>query len=1224
MGSLYAIIIPIMALVGLVVTASYYLKLDPMIAKVALGVGALAICLVTMIGLVRRLRGSGGERKVNPEKEARRQLRAARRAEAKALRRRFRALLREVRATDRELRARGQGARPWWLVIGPSGHGKSQLLAAAPGSREIAGEADASAQPRFFSAEAGVFLELPADYDLRPTATLALGGLVRGLRSARPRQPVVGILVVRRADAHPAGGPESAAEVTALRRLIDRLSRELEVQAPITLVATQLDRLAGLGDLCADVDHVDVQRALGVTLDPRATANTVEASARARFTADDGPLAWVEALCHVQVVRSQAAPERQSRLYGLWQHLAELSVDAGAFAARLAATPLPGGDPLPIRGIYFTAAEGHMHPEPDVFFERLARAVGGGLPAATEAPPTPPPHSFVTSLFATELPRDSVYGARLSGHRRRVYALRATSAAALLVLGGLVAVSATRSAAANRNLLEKTGNFGLKVLEPRGLAEDGSLRSSREIAPLHHLVDLWRAEDPPEGHGWGLFRGDIVAAPVLITYRNAICREVLRPLAVRTEEELRRFALDYSGGGVPTSGEQRESFDRLRYYLLLSFVASSSSSTTSIADDVPARPWSDARLRPWLIARTALLWGPAGEGPQEPAARERAAILETYAALLASAGEDASAEDVCLRSGGDRALPRDQDVVRRVREILRREHGDAATIDRLVDAINSHRSIRPITLISLTRASHIHSREGLEVPGAFTSAGWDEFSRLVTQEINGELHGDAWVLGRERRAEARDARCRALVGIYVDRYQTAWRHFLGDLYLRTPGTLSEASAIYRDLSDHKPLTAVFQALDAHTQTLPPITCAAPAKSGSWAQQLIARANETAEAAAADPEQGKNAAYLADVFDRLLGLAVAPEAKGQGGGAEPNLGIDTYHEQLVRLRQAADQAIENRDRIAELDEALDQALATVDSTIKRSDLGAWEDDVKRLLMPPLRGLDVILKVSRATSLNEEWCRRVIGPLRQTLVSTYPFDRDARVHATLDHIRDLFHPESGEIARFRDEKLGGFVTLTRDAVEAKDLGVEAKLHLSPAIVAFLAHARELGVLLFPDGEASVDFSMDMTCDRRINKVELWIDEVPHDYMCSINQRKEVHWPGKGATHAAKIIAFSTTSKQDKHERPGEFGLFELIEKVGAPRTDPNGNIVLTFDMRTYGKITVRVRPKKPRGGTIFHGFGGDARFLAPFRAAGFTQPPTSLFTEHAYSCSSLEGI
>jgi type VI protein secretion system component VasK len=64
------------------------------------------------------------------------------------------------------LRYRERRGAPWWLVLGPEAHGKSALLGAAPGAREV--ESGEPGEPRFFVADDAAFIEIPADYHMRP------------------------------------------------------------------------------------------------------------------------------------------------------------------------------------------------------------------------------------------------------------------------------------------------------------------------------------------------------------------------------------------------------------------------------------------------------------------------------------------------------------------------------------------------------------------------------------------------------------------------------------------------------------------------------------------------------------------------------------------------------------------------------------------------------------------------------------------------------------------------------------------------------------------------------------------------------------------------------------------------------------------------------------------------------------------------------------------------
>ncbi|MBK7827179.1 MAG: hypothetical protein IPJ59_18530 [Nannocystis sp.] len=550
----------IAVLVGLVVGAVYQLGLPQIYATIAIAIGASVIAIRLVVDAMQRFgsggSGSGGR---SPEADAAKAAKLLARQQRQILRRRLRGFVRALKAVQEppRLRYRERRGAPWWLVLGPEAHGKSALLGAAPGLREV--EAGEPGEPRFFLAADAAFIEIPANYHLRPEATLALAELLRSIRRARPRRPICGVLLAVRADLLLSNTDATLAALDAVRQQYNLVALPLAAQVPVDLVVTQLDRIAGLAELTAGLPSTS--GVLGVTLPPREGKVSVQAAVRERLTAPDGLLDWTRQRCHALVARAEPGDGKQARLYGLWQQLDRLAEQAATAAGRLAGLPLPGGDPLRLRGVYFTCAQPDPVAPVDEWMAALAQRLGSSLPPVDVGVAIAP--AFTTALFTDELPRDSQYADRLRALHRRHFTFAATAA---LTAVGLTTVSIrgmTGSAQANHELMQRT------------LDSASAVSSRAELSALTALDDLrlaaltWR-ETAPEGFGWGLFRGDELATATANAFTGAFCRGVLAPAAERSAQPLRQFVARYGGGGLASRGEHQGIFDHLRQYLLLS------------------------------------------------------------------------------------------------------------------------------------------------------------------------------------------------------------------------------------------------------------------------------------------------------------------------------------------------------------------------------------------------------------------------------------------------------------------------------------------------------------------------------------------------------------------------------------------------------------------------------------------------------------------------------
>lgn len=1171
-------------LLALIVTAVTVLKLPPIITIIAVAVAALLIAVRAIVEGLAHFRGAAGPTS-DPVADARVTAKHEARRRRKQLMARFATVVATLKAAQAppRLRYRERGGAPWWLVVGPAGHGKSELLRAAPDATELAPPLETD-EPRFFLAAGAVFLELPEVSP--PAAAPALAALFSALRRLRPRCPLAGVLVVHRADAllDPA-----TLDLRATRRQIDHAAFALAMQAPVVLLVSQLDRLAGLAELLDGLHPV--RQPLGVVLPPREGKSSVQAAALASLGAPDGVIEWMRQRCHALVARAEPGTPRQSRLYGLWQQFGRLTTAAATAAAQLAQDPLPGGDPLRMRAIYFTTAHPETFAPEDQWAALLAQRAGGALVSDRVQAPTLPP-AFLAELFTVELTQAGIHATRLRRHLRRRFASAALLAVALAAAASAAAHGSSRAAQANERLLQSTLDSAVAVQHTR----------DTQLAPLGHLDHLrqavitWRAPNAPEGAGWGLFRGRELEHLVTDAYLRAVCHGVLRPLVTRTHRSLRQFSTRYAGAGQAGRDAARDASNDLRAYLLLSDA------------DEPGEPapWGEQQSR-WLQDHMVAAWTRANGDGEDP---RRAAILEAHVALLGPPGPRADPADPCARTGHARALARDPDLVLAVREILNRTPADRDQVTRMVEQVNRRTDLLSLTTRSLTTAHYL--RSDVLVHPAFTRPGWRAFQEVLATELDsgGE---QTWVLGHKQVAESRLARCTNLRKLYTDLYIKTWERFIRSVKLAGPADLDEAAPIFQELSEDMPLTAIFKAVIDHTQGLNPIPCAE-----SKQKDLLESIQRSFKGKSTVPAgSNSDAGQVAAAFAKFAAFG-APAPTGKGGA----VALDSYHKRLAEVRSAIDKARENIEEYPALDAAVTKSLEDIESMIQRGPYGAWKETLQRLVTPPLTDLHIFLNEKEVAKLHNDWCGTVFASLQRSVIGRYPFTVEARDDAILADLEALFHPQNGEIAKFRDQSISPYITISGTTIEARKLGIGARYHLSGPAIDFFDAAHKLGILLYGGGTAGLDINLTMGCAANVSDVKLTIDGVLLHYNCSTDQAKQLHWPGKDGERGAHLTASGNRGSEDIPE-PGDFGLLRLLERGNPTLVRPNQS-AFTFGIKltrhNFGNLRATVQPRDLRGGNLFFGFGG-ARFLGPLRAPGFTHPPHSLFAEFAHTCPAL---
>lgn len=1102
---------------------------------------AAALGLVVLVGLLvllwRRRRLRHGPR---PD------LRAASRRRA------------EVRARLRDLlrapAVREPPGRPIWLVLGPPGHGKSALLGAVDGAREL----DPAGPFRLFLTPTAVLIELPSGH-VAEDSDRDEAALLAELRRLRPDQPIHGVLLVLRADL--AADPSALA---ALRRRLLRISSELAVLAPIFVLVAQLDRLAGVDELTATLSSRAAP--LGVSLtacsDPAAlTKGVLDA-----FRAEDGPIAWARRRACASLARLAPDDPRAARLYGAWPRL-ELAVERVAAALARLVDPADR-PPLPLRAIYLLSADPTANPDLlDLPPTPLTPSLTTAQAPTPQGPPTAPP-LFLNDLFALALPRASLAARRSPALLRRRTRLAAGASLAALLLALAAALFTGDAARARRALALDTASHARALAAARGAA--------LPLSDLLALDDAAAAWDASPALRALLLPTPRVGADLREALRGALCRGVLRPLALRSERALRGLAA--RGADAPLSEDEwARGHERLHLYLLLTGPAA------------PEEPdLRDMSQSTWAFGPLSAAWAALEGDVPDP---RRGRLLRRHLDLLAEPlpARPLLSADLCAASGHARAHLRDPALVAAARELLHRRPSERALVDQIAAVIDRDPRLRPVERLGLSAAAAL--RGDARVSPAFTRGGWEAFRAALRDALRAR-DAEAWVLGGPD-APPRE-RCALLRAAYVERYERAWRDFFVALRLRAPAGLPEAASTLQELIERAPLRPVFQAIAEHTQGLRPLGC--PDE------------RPLAALLPAPPKGAPDAPELAAAFAPLVTFAAADK--------QSTSPLDAYQARLGDLHSALARALEDRAELPALQAAAVQARRGVDELLRGRALGPWSDPLRRLLAPPLAGVELLVHSAAGRDLHGEWCAAVVRPLEQ-LVARYPFRADARLDVRLDDLTRLLHPQTGELARFRDARLGGLVALAGDRVHARELGAGAALHLDRRALALLDAAHQLGVVLFPGEAPQLAADLTMACDASIHRVVLRIDGAEHVYTCSIDQTKQITWPGEGQPRGAILTAHGPAGRSGELPALGELGLLRLLER-GAPEGRP-GAFRVRFDLerQSLGVLEFSLRPRPVRGGDLFHG-RGESTFLAPFRARALVEPAHALFTEITEPC------
>jgi type VI secretion system protein ImpL len=247
-------------------------------------------------------------------------------------------------------------SRPWYVIIGPPGAGKTTALLNSglrfPFADAALKGVGGTRNLDFWFADEAALVDTAGRYTTQDSDALADASawesFLRLLRKHRPLQPINGVLVAIGLDELlRADRAQIDAHAAAVRRRLLEIRRTLEVAAPIYVLFTKADLLAGFVEFFDDLDVEGRRAVLGATLPwgrtPTADLMTSEFDAFVQSIADRAPK------------RLQEEPDarRRSLLLGLTAQVEGLRSKVLRFLE--GAVLAERGAPEPLRGFYLTS-----------------------------------------------------------------------------------------------------------------------------------------------------------------------------------------------------------------------------------------------------------------------------------------------------------------------------------------------------------------------------------------------------------------------------------------------------------------------------------------------------------------------------------------------------------------------------------------------------------------------------------------------------------------------------------------------------------------------------------------------------------------------------------------------------------------------------------------------------------------------------------------------------
>lgn len=399
---------------------------------------ALAIALVVLIIILLRTLGSEErEERLAGGLEEPREKSAGAHATTGSSGAGIRAIFSQALAEIRRSRLGSDGLHslPWWITLGPTSSGKTELIRNAgldaPAEFAHTMRSGPTASCNFVLTNQAIAIDTAGSFvDAGDEAPEDWTTLLRLLKKHRSNGPLEGILVTLSAVSllsNDAGKTEETAR--SLRRRLNELTDTLGFDVPIYVVITHLDRLQGFGELLSVLPAERRREAFGWTNDRRTVPDVAEA-------AEGAMLPVLDQLDQIlpELLMRETDPARRRNLFLLPQELNALCRRTGD-ALRSAFAPSVYDEVPFLRGLYFASAT-RGGPAISTVGHRL-----GHDWASTVASPDTAGGVFISGLISDIMIGDDELAVETGGVGRRtrrvVLGIAAAASVAALALAGV-------------------------------------------------------------------------------------------------------------------------------------------------------------------------------------------------------------------------------------------------------------------------------------------------------------------------------------------------------------------------------------------------------------------------------------------------------------------------------------------------------------------------------------------------------------------------------------------------------------------------------------------------------------------------------------------------------------------------------------------------------------------------------------------------------------------
>jgi type VI secretion system protein ImpL len=1013
---------------------------------------------------------------------------------------------------------------PWYAIIGPSGAGKTTALRHSglrfPSTRgqdnfKVKG-VGGTRNCDFWLTNDAVLLDTAGRWSTQQDDHHEWLGFLQLLRKHRAKKPLNGMIAaIGIGDVVNCSDEEVDALAEQMRARLEEVVTQLRVSIPVYVLFTKCDLVEGFTEMFSGLRATEREQILGFTL-PLSRGSHSPDELFADFfdeLADN-----LRGASYARMGEERGARERK-RVYTFPEQFRAMRDKLARFTARLFENSVYS-ETVPLRGVYFSSGTQEGRPF-NLLFEQSAHA---------EHEVVDQKGYFLRDLFMQVIFADSAIASASQAELRRQRFVRTALTSVLglvtLVIGVIPASVFLRS----RHQISSTTSLVEQAEHEAAGAARTQPSYSEAARALYADLQGYERGAPSFFTSLGMYTGGSVVPSLRQYFAFLLRRELVAPVMSAEAQAMTDFGLRYEAAprAMPTPAEHDTFYNALKLHLLLT---------------MPKMPQQYAA---WVEQHLADSWQAAA--PKHVHA-ELARTYVDYAQLYP-----------------ELAFSADATLVRRVRATLNRTSAAQQTLDAIVAHVSSLGY--DLDLPKLTGYNSA-LQGGKRIRGAFTRKGYENAVRDLFATGAPEHVDELWVLGLNEGGEGaaqanqneveRAARLAELSNLYFRSYVQEWRGFIDSVRTKAAqGGNSDALTLLSELTNGvpTPLGRMFHGIANNVRLPPPpkLEKEEPTANKPAANDMLTKiwkrdkpgAPKTAPVKAKPVIEHFGAGDLAAAFDEFVSFGVPAEA----GGTPGPVPLDSYREQLVYLRDALQNRLNNPGDTQQLETQIETALLRVRGLIDAQPPG-YRPVFEGLLWPPIKGLREGARGEGAAWLGKLWCSEVVAPYEQGLLGHYPFNPGG-TDARIEDLDAYYKPGEGILWKFTNANLAEHVQLSSEQYAFTPKYATAGL-FNNGLLEFLDRSRDISRAFYAGNASSAraDFSVRLhSASSNVDTITLSVGGKQISYDNGPLTWQNLSWPGPEPAKGASFMVRGRNVRAG-NEIHGLWAFFRLLETGAVSR-------------------------------------------------------------------------